>query len=155
MEWRIIRIWSLVNIAFLFIAILAPWAVVFSDQILSLTSLMPGWELLVNLVCTLFDLPLDVQSLLLIMAIVIAPAMIIYYAVINIRNIYLNRINPSLMVYKIIRILLSLMSLIIFYFSIGFNSYISWGYFLAVAAILSSAILEFVGGNYFQQNSPS
>ncbi len=151
---QIVRIWSLVNLVLLITAILVPWKVYFSDVMPSPNFLLPGWKLLVNLVYALFDLSFDGGSLLFTLLMILAPAIIIYYIIMNICSFYFNQIYSLSIIFKVIRIFLSLISLTLFYLSGGFNSYMSWGYFIAIAALFSSEIFEFVVYKHFYRILP-
>lgn len=151
---QIVRIWSLVNLVLLITAVLAPWNVYFSDVMPSPNFLMPGWKLIVNLAYTLFDTSFDDESFLFVILMMMAPITIVYFLIVNIRSFYFDKVYSSPEVFKTVRVFLSLISLIFFYRSTGFNSYISWGYFIAFAAILSSEIFEFVVNKCFYKFLP-
>ena len=150
---RVIKRWSIANTIVLVISLFTPWIVYFSDVVV----VKFEFEYVIGFRALLFPLIILIyqqispmadflSTFILIIVEAVAPAIAFYYAVHGIRTALQMRtevITPTRKLGLVIfRLVLAFVSLAFIQYSVGFNSFVSFGYILAVIGLSSAFFLE-------------
>jgi hypothetical protein len=150
---QLIKGWNSINIVVLIASLLAPWAVFYSDIFFGKPQpqYVIGFKVLLFPVLELmhqqeFSPGRFLPNLGLSLLEAIAPAIAIYYSLHGLGAVFKIGTRESAPKYylPILRLLLTALSLALFDFGTGFNSDVSWGYFLVIAGLSSSVFLELI-----------
>ena len=155
MNPQVIKGWSLVNSAILVASLLAPWIAFYSDVIVVSIQfhyvfsfqilLFPIFALTSQRVFPLGGFLPSFGSSLIAAA---APAIAIYYSFHGVRTVFNMKAGKGIPISRFIPAMLRLMlagiSLALIDSGVGFNSYVSPGYILAIIGLLSACVLELI-----------
>ena len=151
MNPQVIKRWSTANAAILLVSLVSPWAIFHSDVFPSVAQYELGLRVLfypVLVVLSQQPLRLDIFTLSIGLLSGFAPALALYYSICSIRMVVRVSAGEIPRAHKgslwVLRLLLAAISLAFLGIATGFNSRVSWGYYLAIIGLPSSIVLEFI-----------
>jgi hypothetical protein len=150
---QVIKRWNIANSIVLVVSLFTPWIGFFYDNVVIKFEFeyVIGFRILVLPLVVLYYQQVSptvdfLPAFILTLEEAIAPAIVIYYAVHGIRAALQIRTEVATPVRKsgpaIFRFVLAGVSLVLIQFSVGFNSFLTFGYTLAVIGLLSASLLE-------------
>ena len=150
---QVIRRWNIANSIVLVISLFTPWIVFFYDVVVVKFEFeyVLGFRVLLLPLIVLFYQQISpmtdfLPTFIFILLEAVAPAIVIYYVVHGISTALKMRTAVNTPVRKygpaIFRLVLAFVSLVFVQSGVGFNSFLSFGYTLAVIGLLSAFLLE-------------
>ena len=150
---QVIRRWHIANSIILLISLFSPWMGFFYDNVFVTFEFeyVIGFRVLLFPLFVLFyqsTSPMAdfLSTFILLLVEAVAPAIVIYYIVHGIRTALMMKAETESPMRRygptIIRLVLAFVSLVLLQSSVGFNSFLSFGYTLAVIGLLSAFLLE-------------
>jgi len=150
---QVIKAWNIANSIVLVVSLFAPWIVFFSDVVVVKFQFeyVIGFRVLLFPLSALISQQISpmaefLPAFIWILVEAVALAIAIYYSVYGIRTALQMRTEANTPARKyshaIFRLLFAFVSLALIKYGVGFNSFVSFGYILAVIGLSSAFLLE-------------